>query len=731
MRYSNWLKCGVVMATVLATPAMASTDAAQDTTQEQAAQVSDIVVTAQRREQRLQEVPLAVSAFSMESLQDSKVESLTSLDGKIPNVVLAPVGAYPFASAFFIRGLGFADVESSFEPSVGVELDGVYLSRNVGAVQDFFDVGGVTILRGPQGTLYGRNTIGGVVSVQSRRPTFDFGARGQLTFGSNGRQELRAGVEGGLIDDTLAGKFSFLAKTYDGYVKNFDGRDMGAQDVMSMRGALLWTPTANFDATLIIDYTKDEGTGPGTENASLPGMILPGFGQPADADGDPFLTHIGDDVFSNLEALGITLNANWDLGAVKLTSITGYRSTDTNVLSDFDSTPLAFMTVHRDETHEQFSQELRLSSTAEGPLNYVVGAYYMTQEYEIGTGQFGLVFGAPDPVTGAPAGSTIYTNQKADSWALFGQADYEIIPNLTLTAGGRYSKEEKTFTTQPLFFPNARTFDASFDDFSPKFGISYKWSDTLMTFAQYSRGFRAGGFNGRAGSFEAVGPYDSETVDSFEIGVKSELLDRRLRLNASVFTSEYKDMQQSVQQLIPGTNINQTLVANVGSASITGFEAEASALLTDALTLTATVGYLDAAFDEFTADLGDGLGLIDRSNLPMTYAPEWSNSVTLNYKKSYDFGQVTAQASARYASDMYTSFNALNALSDFAVRKANTIIDGSVALELPDGRWRVSLWGKNLTDEVIINNTFGVGPLLAARVYQPPREIGVDLSFTF
>jgi len=704
---------------------MASTDAAQDATQDQAAAVADIVVTAQRREQRLQEVPLAVSAFSMESLEDGKVESLLNLDGKVPNVVLAPVGAYPFASAFYIRGLGYADVESSFEPSIGVELDGVYLSRNVGAVQDFFDVGGITILRGPQGTLYGRNTIGGVVSVQSRRPSFDFGARGQLTFGSNGRQELRAGVEGALIEDKLAGKFSLLAKTYDGYVKNEDGRDLGAQDVLSMRGALTWQPTDTFDATLIIDYTKDEGTGAAFQNASLPNMVLPGYGQPADNDGDPFLAHIGDDIFSDLDALGITLNANWDLGAVKLTSITGYRKTDTEVLSDFDATPIPFMTVHRDETHDQFSQELRLSSNTEGKLTYVVGAYYMTQEYDIATGQYGLVFGGPT------AGSTIYTQQKSDSWALFGQADYEIIPNLTLTAGGRYSKEEKTFTTQPLFYPNAKTFDASFDDFSPKLGVSYKWSDTLMTYAQYSRGFRAGGFNGRAGSFEAVGPYDSETVDSYEIGVKSDLFNRRLRLNASIFTTDYKDMQQSVQQLIPGTLINQTLVANVGAATISGFEGEATALLTDAFTVSASIGYLDASYDDFMANLGDGLGVIDRTYLPMPYAPKWSNSVTFNYKQNYEFGQVTAQASVRHMSDMFTSFNTLNATNDLTLRKANTIVDGSVALELPDGRWRVSLWGKNLTDELVINNTFGVGALLASRVYQPPREIGVDLSFTF
>lgn len=722
MKFSHWLKCGAALAIVGASPVMAQEAPASEP---QAAAVADIVVTAQRREQRLQDVPLAVSAFSMESLEDGKVESLLNLDGKVPNVVLAPVGAYPFASAFYIRGLGYADVESSFEPSVGVELDGVYLSRNVGAVQDFFDIGGVTILRGPQGTLYGRNTIGGVVSVQSRRPSFDFGARAQATFGSNGRQELRAGVEGALVEGKLAGKFSFLTKTYDGYIKNYDGRDMGTQDVTSMRGALLWTPTASFDATLIVDYTKDKGTGTAFENASLPSMVLPGFGEPADTDGDPFLSHVGDDIFSDLEALGVTLNANWDLGPVKLTSITGYRKTDTEVLSDFDGTPTPFMTVHRDEAHDQFSQELRLASNTDGPLTYVVGAYYMTQEYDIATGQFGTVFGSPT------AGSTIYTQQKADSWAVFGQADYEVIPGLTLTAGGRYSKEEKTFTTQPLFYPNAETFEASFDDFSPKVGVSYKWSDTLMTYAQYSRGFRAGGFNGRAGSFLAVGPYDSETVDSYEVGVKSDLFDRRLRLNAAVFTSDYQDMQQSVQQLIPGTLINQTLVSNVGAATISGFEAEATALLTNVFTISASVGYLDASYDEFMADLGDGLGVIDRTYLPMPYAPKWSNSVTFNYKDDFDFGRVTAQASVRHMTDMYTSFSTLNATTDLTMRQSNTVVDGSLSLELPDGRWRVSLWGKNLTDELVINNTFGVGNLLASRVYQPPREIGVDLSLTF
>lgn len=728
MRYADWLRCGVVMAAALATPAAAETT--QDPrSQQDVSTVEDIIVTAQRREERLQEVPLAVSAFNVEALADSKVESLLNLDGRVPNVVLAPVGAYPFASAFYIRGLGFADVESSYEPSVGVEIDGVYMTRNSGAIQDFFDIGSVSILRGPQGTLYGRNTIGGVISIQSKRPSFDFGARGQLTFGANGRQELRAAIEGPLVEDKLAGKISLLAKNYDGYIRNDDGRNFGEQEVRSLRGSLLWTPTDTFDATLIIDHTEENGNGTAFQNASLPTMLAPQYGVNADTDGDPYLSHVGDDQVLEVNSSGLALNANWNLGPVTLTSITGFRKSDNYILSDYDGTHIPFMTVVREEDHEQFSQEFRLASNAEGPLKYVLGAYYMNQEYNIFIDQYGLALG------GTPAnpkiGPKMWVGQEASSWALFGQADYSLTDKLTLTAGGRYSKEEKTFWTQPGGFNESRTFEASFDDFSPKFGISYKVNDAVMTYAQYSRGFRAGGFNGRAGSFTAVGPYDSETAESYEIGLKADLFNRRLRLNSAIFTTEYSDMQQSVQGLIPGTTLNQTLISNVGQATISGFESEITALVTDHFTLTGTIGYLDAGLDSFVADLNDGLGLHDRSYLPMTFSPKWSNSITGTHKQDFDWGRLSVQASARYMSEIRTSFTPINAYSDLTTRQGNTIVDGSIAVETPDGRWRASLWGKNLTDEVVINNTMTVGQLIGLRVYQPPREVGIDVSFTF
>ncbi|NWK96049.1 hypothetical protein DM806_10245 [Sphingobium lactosutens] len=721
MKVSVQLQTG---AALLAFAMMPMAAVAQDGAVAQPA-VDDIVVTAQRREQRLQDVPLAVSAFNEASLTTGKVDSLVNLDGKMPNVLLAPVGAYPFASAFFIRGLGFSDVESSFEPSVGVELDGVYLSRNVGAVQDFFDVEGVTVLRGPQGTLYGRNTIGGVVSVRTKRPTGDFGVRAQGTLGSYGRREIRAAVEAPIVKDMLAAKVSVLAKGYDGYLRNEDGRRFGKQNVLSVRGTLAFTPSSNFDATLIGDYTRDRGTGPSFENASLPTMILGQLGYTADDDGKPYLTRVDTQNHSRLESTGVTLEMNWDLGPVKLTSISGYRDTDTNVLSDFDGENIPFLNVGRIEQHDQWSQEIRLGSTGKGPLTYVIGGYFMTQRYDIGVHQYGLAFGSPT------AGSTLFAGQRAKAGAIFGQIDYEVIHGLTLTAGARYSDESKRFTIQPLFATSSQTFKARFDDFSPKFGISYAWTPDIMTYAQYSRGFRAGGFNGRAGAFTAVGPYKSENVDSYEAGIKTDLFNRVLRLNLAAFTTKYKNMQQSVQELIPGTNVNQTVVSNVGRATINGFEGEATLNIVRGFTLNGTLGYLDAGFDKFVANLGDGLGTIDRSNLPFAYAPKWSTSLTGAYKTDIGLGELTAQASMRHASKIYTSFTPLNLLSDLTVRPANTTVDASIGLDLDDGRWHLGLWGRNITDERIINNTFAVGNLMALRVYQPPREIGVDIGFKF
>ena len=691
-------------------------------------QVEDIIVTAQRRSERLQEVPLAVSAFDATALQDAAVQNLTSLNGRTPNVVMEQVGAFSFASAFTIRGIGFIDVESTFEPAVGEEVDGVYLARNVGAIQDLFDIENVEVLRGPQGTLYGRNTIGGVVSLTSKRPSDDLDGEIQGTLGDYGRRDLRAAVDIPLVDNRLSARIAILDGHFDGFnIDSFNGQTQGDDNVFSGRATLLYKQGEAFDATLILDHTEDSGSGPALRNFSIPGMLLTSLGFPADTNPNPYETDAAAPIYSRLKSDGAVLQLNAGVGDLgKLTSITGLRYMSDQTGSDFGAVPFNFLNADRDESHHQISEELRLASNKGGPVDYVGGLYFLQQDYTLANFEYGELFGGPN------IGSTLFAHQEDRAYAGFGQADYHILQDLTLTAGGRYSIEQKSFTIQPLFFPNSTSASNDWYDFSPKAGISYQWTPDLMTYFQYSRGFRAGGYNGRAGSFSSIGPYGSEHVETEELGVKSQFLDRHLTLNADVFTSDYANMQQAVQQVVPGTNTNQTVVANVGAAQINGAEGELTWALGDGFKLQGSVGYLRAYFTSFMADL-TGTGVVtDNKGLPMTYAPRWTNNLTGTWTHDIDsLGTLTLQMSGDYQSRLYTSFSPQNATSNFAVRPDHAFFDASAGFETEDGHWRLSLWGKNLTDVHVINNVFPVATLLAAGIEMPPRTFGGDIDYKF
>lgn len=699
-----------------------------------AAQVQEIVVTAQRREQNLQDVPVAVTAFGAQQLADQSVQNLTDLSAKSPNVVLAPVGAYPYASAFFIRGLGFADVESTFEPSVGVEMNGVYLARNSGALQDFFDIASVEILRGPQGTLYGRNTIGGVVSVRTKLPGDEFGAEFQATAGDHGRAEARAAVDIP-VNDMFAMRFSGLYKSYDGYSYNaFRDEEVGDNEVASGRATFVFTPTDDFDATLIADFDRERGSGGAFRNAALPGNVYynfsPDTGTPTplfpagDSDPtDPYTVYSNTPIFANVDTWGLALTMNWDVGFGTLTSVTGYREFDDQVQSDYDASPVNFFFAYRDQTHNQFSQELRIAGEAGDRFNYVLGVFYLDQSYDITNTQGGLIYGG--------ATTPQIASQTNSAWAVFGQADYELTDQLTLTFGGRYSYEEKEFTNQPLFFPVSQTYSADWDNFSPKISVNYEFTQMIMGYLTWSNGFRSGGYNGRAASFTSAGPYNAETVESYEAGLKTELFERRVRLNGAIFTSTYSDMQTGTQGLTEA-GIYESIVTNAGEGKIDGAEAEAVWVVTDSLTLNANLAWLDARFEENFTDLtSDGVdNPTDNSDLPIAYAPKWSGSVGMRYSRDIPVGELTFAANAVYMDDIYTSGGALNRTSDVQVRPENTLYDATLSIEADDG-WRVAIWGKNLSDEEVINNTFGLGALGNLRIYQAPRTWGVDVGYRF
>jgi iron complex outermembrane receptor protein len=688
--------------------------------------LQEVVVTAQRREERLQDVPLAVSAFSAAELQNLQVNTIADLDGRVPNAILEPVGAFPFAAAFTIRGIGFADVESTFEPAVGVEVNGVYIADNVGAIVDLYDVDGIEVLRGPQGTLYGRNTIGGVVSLNTKRPTDDFHAEAQETLGSFGRREFRAAVEGAIMPGVLDARVSTLVKDYGGYYHDITlDEAIGGEQALGFRGTLLYTPTSNFEATLILDYLRDTGTGPAQQNVSLPNQVISELGAGPNPNDGPYTTRSGLTPIADFTINSATLEMNWTLGAVKLTSITGERETDYHTLGDYGGEAEPFLTSDRYQSHHQFSEEIRAASADSGPLKWVGGLYFMDQYFNVTNYEGGIFFGGPDVF------SYYNNNQLTRSYAAFGQLDWTIIPDLTATVGGRYSYDDKTFDMQPLFSDERELFQKSFDDFSPKAALSYHFTPDILAYAQYSRGYRAGGFNGRAGTFAAAGPYGSENVNSYEVGLKNQFLDRRLTLNLAAFTSKYNNMQQSVQEVVPGTTENQTLTVNASSATIRGVESEFTGRITRDFTITGSLAYLDAYFNKFNADLGDGLGDINRSNLPLDFTPRWNASLDGNYKFDTKVGTVTADLAARYSDRMYTSFSPINAYSDIAVRPSNTIVDGTLAWSSLESRYRVAVWVKNLANRVIINNSFPVSDLVTLRLYEPPREFGVDIGAKF
>ncbi|QUD89332.1 TonB-dependent receptor [Phenylobacterium montanum] len=736
----------------LATAARAA-EAPADATQNQ---VSEVIVTAQKRAVRLQDAPLAVTAFNSQTLKQATVVNLTDLDGRIPNVTLEAVATFPNASSFSIRGLGFGDVESTFEPTVGAEINGVYLARNVGATQDLFDIDSVEVRRGPQGTLDGGNTIGGVVAMTTKKPTGQLDGEIELTGGDRGRLEARGALDIPLIKDVLSARVSIMDLNYGGYLHNIaNGATLGGIDSLSERLTLLYTPTDRFDATLVVDHTRDRDKGFPNMNgtpafgsiAPAPDFLLAELGYAANPNQKPYDVNVTFPTFFNFDTVGASVTLNWRFDWGVLTSITGYREYDDNNVNEYGGagdvtvgeSTAPFFVSQRIQNQDQFSQEIHVASpSGKHFLDYVAGVYYLHQHYALQNLEGGSLFGVYPPAQI----TTQYANQGDDSYAVFGQVDLHFTDKLTLTAGGRYSYESKDFhNTPPFYFPTQFNYSANWSDFSPKAVLNYKITPDNMAYVQYSRGYRSGGFNGRAGSASSAGPYAAEHVDNYEIGIKNEFLNRRLVVNADAFIEKYNNIQEEVQRLNTVTNADETVVANAGAATYQGVEIETHAVLGHGFSADAALGYLDAHFDKFTANLNGPCaggedpyfcGVNDYKKIPLPGVPHWSLSGALNYRTRLDFGVFSANINAAYTSKQYTSLTPINVVAPwFSLRKANTIVNGTVSMATPDEKYRVSGWVKNLTDERVLYERFTVGPLSAPESYEPPLTWGVSVGAKF
>lgn len=698
------------------------------------AQVDEIVVTARKKTENLQTAPISITALSAETIETRQLFNVNEIAQYVPNLQYSSSAAgTASASSFSIRGIGQIDFISTTDSGVATYLDGVYLARVTGAALELADIERIEVLRGPQGTLFGRNTIGGAVSVVTRKPSGEFGFRGNLTAGNNGRIQGRAILDVPLAEDKLAGKFIVVGKTSNGYGTDLEplggSGDLGADDDIAGRAQLLFTPSDKVEFNVSAEYSTRRGTvipqGRVFFDAASPaGMAFDDggtnsvIGSNGGFDSDDLNqitvdTPINDDI----DVFGVSLISDFDLGAVNLKLITAYRDQEAQSGQDFDggAGPLLNQFVTSDQS--QFSQEIQLTGATEnGRFDWLAGAYYFEEE-----GQF------ISDVQLAGTQVDIDTNNKTTSYAAFAQGTYKLSDKLSVTGGLRYSEETKSVLIDTLFgdFPLviAGQDEQSFSSFTPKASIEYQADDDLLVYASVAQGFRSGGFNGRPFSPTDLAPFDEETTTSYEVGFKSDFAGDKLRLNMAGFLSDYQDIQLTATTTdAMGAFI--VITDNAGQIGLYGFEAELQAAPTDNLNFFGSVGFTNTDGLEPQAGFDFGSDI-----LPL--ASEWTVSVGGDYSfpiRSSIEGTIAVDYA--YRSSFFPQFNN----SPRAKQDGYGLLNARFQIKPENTPWDLTLWGKNLGDETY--RTFGQdsavsGLPFVVGFFAPTREYGATLSFDF
>ena len=700
-----------------------------------------IIVTGRLRgNESVQDVPLAVTVVSPAQLATQGAVTVEDVETLAPNLVIDPVGSGPGGGAISLRGVSFEDIEKSFEPTVGVVIDGVFLGTNTGQLTNAFDFAQVEVLRGPQGTLFGRNTIGGVINIRRSRPTKELGLRAEATFGNFGRRELNAVVNVG-DGDVFGLKLFGYDREFDGYYNNVTlGRDTGANSNLNVGGTLLVEPTSNFEILLTAEYSEiggDPAVGSlsnGTDaicrnlGAQIPGQCN------RNSRGDLYT------VFNNVlglvafDEVALSGQINWEFGGLTLTSVTALRDSDEQVIQDFDATSLSFFQTDRSQDYRQFSQELRLGGEFTEWLSGVVGLFYWDSEYQLAQ------------ITTLPSGArqTPFTDHSTESFAIFADFDVALSERLRLSLGGRYSWDDKAFerTIAPgVVFDNKD----SWSEFTPRVSLDYRLTDDILGYASYSRGYRAGGFNGRANSASAVATgYEPETVDSYEVGLKNSFLGGDLVINLAAFYSKYNDKQEEVVQATPpgSPNPQETVTLNAATATIKGLEVDLRATLFDGFTVTGALGLLDADYDSFFVDRNVN-GQVDpgedASTRQLRRTPDVTFSVAANYEvpvsdRSDLAFNLRFSTTSSYQTTIVpspTDFGQNDSrglhpsLPDLAAAVTYTFQTGA------DSKAYVRVFGRNLTDERGLSSALPVAGLFTFGTAVPPRQYGVTIGVDF
>ena len=606
--------------------------------------LADIVVTAQKRAQNVQDVPLAVSVATSDDIARLQISNVDSLQYSSPSLVVA--GGDPARKRFGIRGISDQSRNAGFENRVGVYVDGVWVGRSAASNQGVLDISSIEVLRGPQGTLFGKNTVAGAINITTVRPQEGFGGYLEGEIGNYAERQIKGVANLGFNEDVgLRVSGTYLKR--DGFTKNlFNGLDYDNRDDYSVRGQLqVKSGDTRFYFAGDSSVMRSRATAGGER---LPDPLAP---NPREISIDRT-----QDYYIRYNGLSGQIDHEF-AGGGTFTSISGYRTSKTTGSGDEDYSPAnVAATLSSNEDTRHFSQELRYASAADGPLDYVVGVYYLDQEVK-GSGAATVFAKALNPA--APA-VFVGVNQnavvKTQTYAAFVHANYRFTDRLELTAGGRLTKENKTvdFTiadTSTLFTNGTLKDKRSSTDFSPTASLNYKFSDDVMGYLRYSRGFKAGGWNTDFVRSLPDMDFGDESVNAYEIGLKSEMFDRRLRLNLSTYLSKHSNYQvfSFVQLSNGGTALN---VSNAGKLTSKGFEVEAEANPIDWLTLFANYGYNDATFDSFLNGGGPGVNFDGNR---AAEAPR--HNLNLGASTKFDLGsaKLTLQGDYNYRSSFYSN----------------------------------------------------------------------------
>ncbi|MGZ5933684.1 MAG: TonB-dependent receptor [Rhizomicrobium sp.] len=752
--------------------------------------IETVTVTARQYSESIQTAPVSVTALNSDLIASLFVHNLADLDHQVPNFTIEGVGAiHRNAAVLYSRGIGYQGVDMGQDPAVGVSVNGVFQPSNIGMLSNMLDVDNVQVLRGPQGTLFGKNTVGGVINITTKLPGDEYSLEVMGRFGNFGRMDFFAAADIP-IDDTLAARVSIQSQSSGGPFKNAYAaltsdpsvpKHLGGDDIKTVRGTLVWKPTSNFEADLVGTYSKDRSPSVGGQNGSTPtnvlfvdsntywtsiglGFLIPflpswaahpgydyrtaGLTYPLGPN-PPYVVHRNFPSGDYQDTTAVSLNARYHADGFDVVSVTGFNRNGNFDYNDYDNTELNFFQSTFGLDNTQWSQEVRVeSSESDSPLKWVVGGLYIAKSWH-GTQLFYSEFPTLNQYID-------FAKQNDDSWALFGQADYNITPDLQVTAGIRYTDETKDVTrvnshyslavapcdpkyldpASPFYQQTPQTapgapgmactffFKKTWTNTNYHVGVNYQIDSDKMVYASWSTGFVAGGFNTRVDSAYLTGTaYNPESVQAWEIGLKSDWFDHHLRVNAAAFMNKYSNIQ--VGAFIPGGGFQAAIVNNAFERA-QGLELEITALPLDHLTLNANIGLLDANYTSlFAAVFVPGV-VQDYSYLRPARVPKW----TMNFSGSYEIGlgshgTLTPSVSVEVETSHFTD------LQDNPVgfQPTYALLDASLVYNEPKGRWQVALWGKNLTNEVHRLSGFDSSGYFTQLYFANPATYGVDVNF--